>query len=119
MYLSLDRATATAELDSWYEYYSIPDTAFKPRLLAAVAVSVRSLLDLTSPEVLAYLGLSASHLGEEWRDVSDTGRTALTQTLGRLAYEVGFEGFIVRLSDEKAGSIWYSFLTITVMTRIP
>src|SRR4030081_2734956 len=43
LYLSLDRATATAELDSWYEYYGVPDSAFQPRVLAAVAVSAESL----------------------------------------------------------------------------
>lgn len=92
LYLSLDRATAVAELDSWYEYYGVPDTAFKPRLLAAVAVSVGAILDLTSPEVLGHLGLSAAHLVEEWRGLSDTGGVAPTQVFGRLTYEVGFEG---------------------------
>ena len=95
VYLSLDRATATAELDSWYEYYGVPDTAFKPRLLAAVAVSIGLLLDLTSPNVLAHLGLSPTHLAEEWRDISDTGGVAPTQLLGRIAYEVGFEGLYI------------------------
>src|SRR3954462_9450475 len=40
LYLALDRATATAELDSWYEYYGIPDTAFQPRVFAAVSITV-------------------------------------------------------------------------------
>jgi RES domain-containing protein len=92
VYLSLDRATATAELDSWYEYYELPDSAFKPRLLAAVAVSVGSLLDLTSPDLLSYLGLSSDHLAQEWRDISDKGGVAPIQMLGRIAYELGFEG---------------------------
>jgi RES domain-containing protein len=92
VYLSLDRATATAELDSWYEYYSVPDTAFQPRLLAAVAVSVGLLLDLSAPETLADLGLTPEQVAEEWRPISDTGGVAPTQTFGRLVYEAGFEG---------------------------
>src|SRR5258708_2760165 len=48
--LSLARATATAELDSWFAYYDVPDTAFQPRVLAAVAVSVGLLLDLCAAE---------------------------------------------------------------------
>ena len=92
LYLSLDRATATAELDSWYAYYNVPDTAFQPRVLAAVAVSVGLLLDLSAPETLAELGLSVAHLAEEWRPLSDTGGVAPVQAFGRLVYETGFEG---------------------------
>ena len=92
LYLSLDRATATAELDAWYAYYGVPDTAFQPRVLAAVAVRVGLLLDLSAPAALAELGLAPAQVGEEWRPASDTGGVAPTQTLGRLVYEAGFEG---------------------------
>jgi RES domain-containing protein len=92
LYLSLDRATATAELDSWYEHYSLPDTAFQPRVLAAVAVCAGLLLDLASPETLTNLGITAAHVGEEWRMMSDEGQTAPIQGFGRLIYEAGFEG---------------------------
>ena len=92
LYLSLDRATATAELDSWYAYYAIPDSAFQPRVLAAVAVCIGSVLDLSAPETLAELGLTLEHIGEEWRVVSDEGKVATTQMFCRLAYEAGFEG---------------------------
>jgi RES domain-containing protein len=92
VYLSLDRATATAELDSWYEYYGVPDTAFQPRVLAAVAVSVGLLLDFTFPQVLEHLRLTPEHLIEEWRPLSDGGQVSGTQVLGRLVYEAGFEG---------------------------
>lgn len=92
VYLALDRATATAELDSWYAYYNVPDTAFQPRVLAAVAVSVGLLLDLATPEAPAELGLTPAHVAEEWRPISDTGGVAPVQTFGRLVYEAGFEG---------------------------
>lgn len=92
VYLALDRATATAELDSWFTYYNVPDTAFQPRVLAAVAVSVELLLDLTVPETLAELGLTAAQIAEEWRPTSDTGGIAPTQRFGRIIYEAGFEG---------------------------
>lgn len=92
LYLSLDRATATAELDSWYDYYNVPDTAFQPRVLAAVAVSVGLLLDLIAPETQTRLGLTTAHVVEEWRPVSDTGGVAGVQTFGRLVCEAGFEG---------------------------
>ncbi len=92
LYLSLDRPTATAELDAWYEYYGVPDRAFRPRVLAAVAVSVRVLLDLTSPETLLELGLQDPHLAEEWRPTSDAGGVAMCQHFGAWAFEAGFEG---------------------------
>ena len=92
LYLSLDRATATAELDSWYAYYSVPDTAFQPRVLAAVAVSAELLLDLVTPATLVELGLNPDQIAEEWRPISDNRGVAPTQTFGRLVYEAGFEG---------------------------
>ncbi|MGL6074487.1 MAG: RES family NAD+ phosphorylase [Fimbriiglobus sp.] len=92
LYLSSDRATATAELDSWYEYYGIPDNAFQPRILAAVAVSMGLLLDLVAVETLSRLGLDPQQIHEDWRLISDQGGVAAIQTLGRLAYEAGFEG---------------------------
>ena len=92
LYLSLDRATATAELDSWYAYYNIPDTAFQPRILAAVAVAVERLLDLSVPATLIELGLTPAQISEEWRAISDTGGVAPTQAFGRMVYESDFEG---------------------------
>ena len=95
VYLSLDRATATAELDSWYDFYGVPATAFQPRLLAAVSVFVDRLLDLSSPKLLDGIGLSQDHLSEEWRFQNDTGKIASTQVFGQIAFEVGFEGLLV------------------------
>jgi len=92
LYLAGDRATAIAELDSWYSYYNVPDTAFQPRVLAAVAVSVGFLLDLVSSETLTELGLTAELIAEEWRPIADAGQVAPVQTFGRLVYEAGFEG---------------------------
>jgi RES domain-containing protein len=94
LYLSLDRATATAELDSWFAYYNVPDTAFQPRVLAAVAVIVRRVIDLTLETTRAELGLDADWLAGEWRPISDTGGVAPTQVFGRLVWEAGFEGVL-------------------------
>ena len=92
VYLSLDRMTATAELGAWYEYYAIPDTAFQPRVFAAVGVCVGHLLDLTAPDALAELGLASDHVHDDWRGLSDRGAAAPVQVFGRLAFEAGFEG---------------------------
>lgn len=42
VYLALDRTTAVAELDSWFSYYGVPDSAFTPRVFAAVGVALQS-----------------------------------------------------------------------------
>lgn len=94
VYLSLDRATATAELDSWYEFYAVPPTAFQPRVLAAVSVVVEGILDLSSDGLLSGLGLSGEHLTEEWRIQNDAGALAPTQVFGQVAFEAGFEGLL-------------------------
>lgn len=103
LYLSLDRATATAELDSWYAYYNVPDTAFQPRLLAAVAVSVGLLLDFSVLDSLTELGLAPAQVIEEWRPISDEGGVAPVQTLGRLVYESGFEGILFPSARRESG----------------
>jgi RES domain-containing protein len=92
VYLSLDRATATAELDSWFAYYNIPDSAFLPRVLAAVAVSASLCIDLCAANALADIGITAAHVIEEWRGSADKGNVAAVQMFGRLIYEAGFEG---------------------------
>lgn len=92
VYLSKDRSTATAELNSWFEYYNVPDSAFQPRVLAAVGVTVHLLLDLTSSETLAELKLTEDSIKQEWRSHADRGEVAAPQLFGRLAYEMGFEG---------------------------
>lgn len=94
LYLSTDRATATAELDSWYAYYQVPDTAFRPHILAAISVSAGLVLDVTAPETLAALELGETELLAEWRPDSDTGRVAPVQVFGRLVFETGYEGLL-------------------------
>ncbi len=107
LYLSLDRATAMAELDSWYAFFNIPDNAFRPRILAAVAVCVVKLLDVSSPETLAELGVTIEQIAEEWRLTSVDGQIAPTQTFGRLVYEAGYEG--IRFpSVRKTGGLNFS-----------
>jgi RES domain-containing protein len=103
LYLSLDPVTATAELVSWYEYYGVPETAFQPRLLAAVGVCVGLLLDLTTPETQSAIGVHPTHLAEEWRPAADAGEVAPVQAFGRLACEAGFEGLYFPSARREGG----------------
>src|SRR4029079_3855617 len=67
-------------------------SAFQPRVLAAVAVSVRVLLDLQATDTLSEIGITVDHVAEEWRSSADKGAVAAVQMFGRLAWEAGFEG---------------------------
>lgn len=103
VYLSLEPETAAGELMSWYAYYQLPATAFRPRVLAAVGVSVGFALEMTSPKLLGALGLTSEMLATEWRDTDHTGGIAPTQTLGRLLFETGLEGFLVSSARRLGG----------------
>ena len=103
LYSSLDIATAAAELESWYTYYCLPDSSFQPRLLAAIAISVGRVLDLTATETLSELGLEINQICEEWRRHSDENSVAPTQTFGKLVYEAGFEGILFPSVRRDAG----------------
>ncbi len=94
LYSSMDIATAAAELESWYAYYFLPATSFQPHVLAAIAVSVGLVLDLTASETMSELGLTINQICEEWRLLSDENAVAPTQTFGRSVYEAGFEGIL-------------------------
>jgi hypothetical protein len=41
--------------------------------------------------------------GEDWRRMNASGKEALTQAIGRAAFEAGFEGFIVPSAQDKRG----------------
>ncbi len=103
LYSSLDIVTASAELESWYAYYCLPATSFQPRILAAIAVSVGLVLDLTVSETLSELGLTIAQICEEWRLLSDENVVAPTQTFGRSVYEAGFEGILFPSVRRDAG----------------
>ncbi len=94
VYLAADIQTAAAEVAYYHTLFGVPDTAFRPRVLAAVAVSVGAVLDLTAPAARADLGLPDDALATDWRVESERGGVAPTQLLGRLVWEVGFEGLV-------------------------
>ena len=103
LYSSLEIVTAAAELESWYAYYCLPATAFQPRLLAAIIVSVGLVLDLTATETMSELGLEIHQICEEWRLISDENAVAPTQAFGKLIFEAGFEGILFPSVRRDAG----------------
>jgi RES domain-containing protein len=87
---------AVAESRATADYADVPWPFRTPRLLVAIELSLQAVLDLTRPEVLGKLDLSAAELrAEDWRRVQETGQESLTQMIGRAVFTQGGEGMLV------------------------
>jgi RES domain-containing protein len=76
-----------------------------PRVIVALEVSLRLVLDLTNGAVRRALGVSGDRmLKEPWREEQKKGREAITQAIGRLAFDAEVEGILVP-SAAKAGGV--------------
>ena len=65
---------------------------------------MRRVLDLTDAGVRRLLGVSERRLLDEpWREMQKKGREALTQAVGRLAYEADWEGLLAPSAARKGG----------------
>ncbi len=92
----MDPYTALAESLGTQSFYEIPFQKSLPLVMVAVEVKLKSVLDLTLRIVRRRLELSEALLTRfDWRKSQEKGREALTQTLGRLAWEHQWEGLIV------------------------
>lgn len=96
VHAALDPHTALAETLGTRSHYGIPFAESMPLVLVAIDATLQSVLDLTDGQVRKVLGVSEKRLiGMDWREVQDAGQEALTQTIGRLAFEVGIEALLV------------------------
>lgn len=85
-----------AEVFAHYRHYNIPIEQALPRLFIAVDVDLSSVLDLRDGKIRRILRLSRAKLmGDRWRELNRTNQESLCQTIGRVAFETGFEGLIV------------------------
>lgn len=77
-------------------YNRLPDHRSLPSTLLGIQAELFHLLDLTSGKIRQRLRLSHSAIQNcDWRDTNRFDRTeALTQTFGRAAFELGYEGII-------------------------
>jgi RES domain-containing protein len=104
VYLSLDPHTALDEVLAHFHYYRIPLESAMPRVLAAIRVRLIKVLDLTDGQTRSLLRVSERRmLNEPWRQEQLTGREALTQALGRLGHDLGWEGFLAPSAARRAG----------------
>ena len=96
VYASLTPEVATAEALAHSRHYGIPDYQQLPRVLVSLEVALERVLDLTDGRVRQCMRISlARMMSDDWRAAQDAGREALTQAIGRAAFDAGCEGMLV------------------------
>jgi RES domain-containing protein len=101
---SLDVKTAVAESLGTQKQYGIAVDERLPLTLVAIDVSLQKLLDLTDESVLRELDMTRQRLLRcRWRESMHKGREALTQAIGRIAFEAGLEGLFVPSAQARKG----------------
>ena len=104
VYASLDPHTALDEVLAHFRHYGLPAESAMPRVTVAVRVDFARVLDLTDGATRRALRVSGRRmLREPWREKQAAGREALTQALGRLAFELGWEALVVPSAARKGG----------------
>lgn len=96
VYLSRSFEGAIAEALGVATHYGFDPAARLPMTLVAVDANIAEILDLTDATVRQALGLTLRQLNHcPWRDENAAGREAVTQTVGRAAQTLGFQGLLV------------------------
>ena len=77
-----------------------------PRVMVSVRVRLERVLDVTNGSIRSSLRLSEARLVREpWRLRQESGEEALTQAVGRVAKEAGWERCSFHPPRERAGLI--------------
>jgi RES domain-containing protein len=73
--------------------------------LPKIRVDLGTVLDLTHGKTRSAVRVSERRmLNEPWREEQKAGREGLTQALGRLAHELGWEGLLVPSAATRGGT---------------
>jgi RES domain-containing protein len=105
VYASLDVETALAEALQHFRYYGFPLSRAMPRVIVSLEAKLERVLDLRDGDTRRTLGVSERRmLDEPWREEQKRGREALTQALGRLAFEADMQALLVASAARKGGS---------------
>jgi len=96
VYGSLNPFAALAETGAIQSRFGIPFAQRTPLVMVAATVRLKSVLNLANGENRRKLGVSLKRLLEtDWENDQRAGAEALTQAIGRLAFEHGLEGILV------------------------
>ncbi|MGD0140725.1 MAG: RES domain-containing protein [Tepidisphaeraceae bacterium] len=96
VYLAQSIEGAIAESLGLSSHYGFDPAKRLPLTLVAVDVALEIVIDFTDAGLRKSLGVTlAAMTGCDWRNENAAGREALTQVLGRAAFELGAHGVIV------------------------
>jgi RES domain-containing protein len=96
--------TLNAEAEAWANRYQWKVDELKPLTRISVRFELKSVLDLTAKTTLKKLGLSTGELTAcDWKAEQDAGREALTQALGRAAFECLADGLVAPSARHPGG----------------
>jgi RES domain-containing protein len=118
VYTSLEMKTAVEEALSHHRYFGFAEETALPRVLVAIRVSLQRVLNLTDQRPRKALGVNRGQLtGEDWRACNASDAEALTQAIGRLAWENGWEGLLVPSSADVGGVNLIVFLSNLILPQ--
>lgn len=104
VYASLDPRTALEESLAHARRFQLSIRTAMPKTLNAVAVRLHRVLDLTEGRTRQALVLSEKRiLQEQWWLREATDEEALTQAVGRIAWELGLEALLVPSAANPGG----------------
>ncbi len=97
VYGSLDLTTAIAEYLAHSRRQGLPDVEADvfPLVVIRLEATLNECFDLTNLKVRRNLNITWRQITDEpWQDLQDHGQEALTQAIGRLVREAGFDGLL-------------------------
>lgn len=104
VYGSTEDTVAVAESRATADYLHIAIPFRTPRLLVAIELSLRAVLDLSLASIREELGVSEDELrAEDWRKVQERGVESFTQAIGRAVFANRGEGLVVPSARVTAG----------------
>jgi RES domain-containing protein len=104
IYSSLDPQTALDEVLAHFHYYKLPIESAMPRVTVSVMARLQHVLDITDGTTRLALRVSEHRMiTESCREAQSARREAITQALGRLGHELGWEGFLVPSAVRSGG----------------
>jgi len=104
VYLSREPETALREANEDFRYHGVPILNGFPKVIVAVGLVLRSVLDLTSATAFETLpGGAAAFFAEDWRAVMARGHEATTQAFGRASFASGLHGVLLPSKPEPGG----------------
>jgi RES domain-containing protein len=104
VYASLSPETAVTEALANFRHYGIPEADAMPRVLVALDLDLEVLADLTDGSARRILRVSRRRMrAEPWRRMQFLGDEAITQWIGRAAFQAGLEALEVPSAADPSG----------------